>query len=466
MPNELGGIKLPCPQVISSRDGTLTKDSKMVNCFMEPTPEGGSVVKRPGTVLVLSLPTVGTPQGQFLLGGKPFCINGDVVWDTYASVSYPITGVTTKNQQYSVLSDAPLGTSLIKSASGLWIISNSTGTPVITKVTDANFPVLTVSGISYLDGTYYIMDNTGTVYGSALQDATTWPALNFISADATLGVGAGIVRHLNYIVAFYTHGTQFYYDAGLTPGLPLAPVGNAAWTTGAASGASIKEASDVTFFISRTRQYGKTVSRFEGLGLKKISTPFIERILNRSTLDGMASFNIKIAGHTFYGFTLTDLNITLIYDVVFEDWHLWSSTVNGVEQEFVGVNYVASETQDLFQDTSTGNVIAMTPDSYVDTTGAINVLLRTSNFTAGTSKRKRFASLFIAGDNVLTTLNVRYSDDDYITFSPYRSIAMITQRKMLQRCGMARMRAWDFLHVDNTPLRLFGIELAMKVTES
>jgi hypothetical protein len=310
------------------------------------------------------------------------------------------------------------------------------------------------------------MNSVGEVCGSYLENATIWPALNFIAADVTLGLGAGIVRHLNYLIAFYTHGTQFYYDAGLTPNLPISPVGNAAWTTGCGAGSSIKEASDITFFLSKTRQYGRTVSKFEGLSLSKISTPAIEKILNLSTLVGMTSFNIKTAGHTFYGFTLADLSVTLVFDAAFEEWHVWTSVIDGVEQCFTGVNYVASSTQDLFQDTSTGNVVAMSPAAYTDTTGPINVLIRTVNHSWNTERRKRFAAMFIGADTVASTLNVRYSDDDYNTFSPYRQIVLNGPRKMLQRCGMARARAWDILHADNTALRVFSIELNIKVAES
>lgn len=459
-------VKLPAAQVLSTRDGTLAKDSKMVNCFMEPTPEGKAAIKRPGTAYVAAFANNGLPQGQFLLGDAPFCIQNDIVYNTATGVAYPIPSVATTGQTYSVLSDVPFGNSLLKSAGGLWRILNTSGAPVITKVTDSNYPAITVAGIVYLDGTYYVMDNTGTVYGSALQDSTTWPALNFISADATLGLGAGITRHLNYIVAFYTHGTQFYYDAGLTPGLPLLSVGNAAWTTGCGAGGSIREASDITFFLSKTRQYGRTISKFEGLSLSKISTPFIERILNRSTLIGLTSFNIKTAGHTFYGFTLPDQNVTLVYDVVFDDWHVWTSVVNGVEQEFTGVNYLGSGTQDLFQDTSTGNVMAMLPTVYTDATGVIGVFIRTPNYTWGTEKRKRYAALFLAADTIDSTANVRYTDDDYQTFSVYRPIGLNGPRKMLQRCGMSRMRAWDIAHTGNTPFRLFDIELNLSMAES
>lgn len=459
--------KVQAGQPLSSRDATLTKDAKLVNCFVEQTPQGVCAVKRPGTIVVFS-PPVGVPQGQFLVQNVPHCIVDDVVYNTTTGAEYPLPNVTVAGQQYSVLSDAPLGRSFIKSASGMWQIQLATlTTPLnMTKVTDANYPPITVSGIAYLDGTYYVMDDAGFVRGSFLEDPFTWPALHFIEADVTLGVGSGIVRHLNYLIAFYTHGTQFYFDAGLTPGLPIAPAGNASWTTGCAVGASIKEASDLTLFISKTRQYGRTVSRFDGMSLSKISTPPVEKILNASTLVGTTSFNIKTAGHAFYGITLTDLSVTLVYDLTLDAWHIWTSTVAGVEQCFTGVNYLGSDTQDLFQDTSTGTVVAMSPTSYQDTTGPISTLVRTVPHSWGTLRMKRYVSMSVNADTTPSTLYVRYTDDDFTTFSPYRAVDLSTRRKMLQRCGMARSRAWDIMHSDNTPLRLFELEFNLTLGTS
>ena len=35
----------------------------------------------------------------------------------------------------------------------------------VTKITDADYPATTVRGIAYLDGTYYVMDPDGQIFG-------------------------------------------------------------------------------------------------------------------------------------------------------------------------------------------------------------------------------------------------------------------------------------------------------------
>lgn len=453
--------KIPFVQHIGTRDGTLTKDSKMVNCFAEASPVGSAAVKRPGTAAVRAT-AAGTSQGTFMVSGVPFAIQNDILYNITTGATTAITSVTVPNQQYSTVSDVPLGLSLLKSPSGLWKFDGLT----ITKVTDVNYPALTVDGVTELDGTYYVMASDGTVRGSALNDPLTWPALNFLGADSILGTGAGIQRHLNYIVAFYSRGTQFYYDAGNSPGIALGPVGNASWTTGCGVGRSIAEISDTTFFLSGTKQFGRTIQQFSGLSMAQVSNPFIEKILNRSNLSAVHSFGIKTSGHSFYVLTLVDIGVTLVYDIITSEWQQWTSVVNGVEQYFTGINYVGTAAQDLLQDTSTGTVVSMSQTLYTDTTGTINFRIVTPAYDFGTLKWKRYAAMFLLADTVSANVSLRYSDDDYQTFSVYRTVDMSSVRKMLQRCGRSRRRSWELLHTANTPLRLYSMQLDMTVGPS
>ena len=63
MPQVEKELKVPWAVPITTRDGTLTKDSKMVNAFAEIEPTGGkTIVKRPGSTYVTT--QTGTPQGQ------------------------------------------------------------------------------------------------------------------------------------------------------------------------------------------------------------------------------------------------------------------------------------------------------------------------------------------------------------------------------------------------------------------
>lgn len=461
---------------IGTRDGTLTKDAKMVNVFSELTENGRALVKRPGTAAVLAQ-TGPAAQGGFNCDGYAYYITGDRIYSIDGTFSAAIPSVTVPNDVYYTLSDVPSdtvhGTSWLKSSWGLWQFVANVGSVggTVTKVTDANYPEKTVPGIVNLDGIYYVMDITGNVRGSALDDGTTWPALNFIQADASFGVGLQISRHLNFIVAYYAKGIQLYYDANaangqVTQGTQLGPVTNASWTTGIAAGSSAVELSDIQYFTGRDKTKGVVAAQLNGLELEIISTPYIEKILSRSNTLNMRSFGLRIGGHGFYGLTLLDLGITLVYDTTMKEWQQWTSIVNNVEQFFVGVNYINGEGLDLFQNYLDGSVFKMDPTLYTDVTGPLKATSVTPIYDYGTINWKRVASAFFLGDIINTSITVSVSDDDYTTWQNPKVISLNTVKKMIQRGGRFRRRAYTMVHEDNTPLRLLDPRFDLTVLNS
>lgn len=192
----------------------------------------------------------------------------------------------------------------------------------VTHISDPDYPVSTVYGVVYLDGTVYVMNAYGQIFGSDLAAPTSWSALNAIVANAEADAALAIARQLNYIVAFKEYTMEFFYNAGNPTGSPLSKVLNAVLAMGLASVGSLAQADNTIYFMATTRQYGRTVQRLDGYTPKYISNPFIDRILNADDLEEVSSFVVKSNGHYFYALSLG--NITFVYDETTEDWHLWS----------------------------------------------------------------------------------------------------------------------------------------------
>lgn len=201
---------------------------------------------------------------------------------------------------------------------------------------------VTVPGIVYLDNTFYVMSTNAVIYGSELNDALTWNALNFIGANIEPGVGKALAKTQNYVIAFKEWSTEFFYDAANAVGSPLSTVGNGFNLIGCANGDSVANLDGMLFWVSQTRQKGRGVHMMEGLNEQQISTPDIERILNLSTLASIYSFGVKIAGHTFYVLTLVDLNLTLVFDLVSKTWAQWSSLTPGAAVNVSSINLVGT----------------------------------------------------------------------------------------------------------------------------
>lgn len=470
---------LQAPQIVSwchpigTRDGTLAKDAKMVNCFLEQTENGMALVKRPGLAMVLQQQG-SAAQGGFVCDSYAYYVTNDTIYAIDGGFSLTIPNVGLPNDQYYFLSDTPTGKTIFKNSKGMWVFTSHgphTVGGTLAQVTDVNYPLTTSPGVAYLDGIVYVMDLNGSVRGSAIDDPTTWPALNFIAADLTFGAGLQITRHLNFLIAYYSNGIQFYYDANaangvVTQGTQLGPVTNASWTTGIAAGETAVEMLDMQFFLARDRKKGVLVGQFNGVELTIISTPYVEKILSRSNMVNPKAFGLRINGHSFYGITLFDIGLTLVYDVAANQWQQWTSVVNGIEQYFVGDNYVHGEDMDLLQNILDGSVMKMDPTVYTDVTGPINVTAVTPIYDYGTINWKRVATMAFLGDTVNTSIAISHSDDDYTTWSTPRTVDMSTVRKTLQRGGRFRRRAFKMFHADNTPLRLVDARFDLTVLNS
>ena len=209
-----------------------------------------------------------------------------------------------------------------------YTFAGSATTPATGTIT-ATGGAVTVPGIVFIDGYFVVMDTNGILYTSGLNDATAWNALDFAAAQEEPGSGKAIGKTPGYVIAFKEWDLEPYYDAANAIGLPLSPVQNQMKLIGCASGDSLANLDGMLFWVSQTRQKGRGVHVMFGIDVALVSTPDIERILNLSTLETVYSFGVKIAGHTFYVLTLTDQNITLVYDAITKLWAQWSSLTLG-----------------------------------------------------------------------------------------------------------------------------------------
>jgi len=201
----------------------------------------------------------------------------------------------------------------------------NTKSKIITKVTSPNYPATTIPGLVYLDGTFYVATADSKIWGSAIEDPTTWSALNYTSAEIEPDGLVAISKSLNYLVAFGQWTTEFFYDAGNATGSPLSSVPNAFFTVGCASGTSVVRMENEVVWMSQTIQRGRQIMALSGFAPSVISTPEVDRILNADDLATVYSFSIKISGSVFYVLTLKTSAKTLVYDFSTKQWHFWTS---------------------------------------------------------------------------------------------------------------------------------------------
>lgn len=391
--------------------------------------------------------TVTTPNK--LVNGNSVTISGATL--PAFNGTFTISGVTTSSFNIPVSYSASTG--------GSWILSGCASFPL-----NNNYNL--AAGVVYLDGTVYVMTTTGRIYGSDIENVLSWNALNYTSKSSEPDGGVALSKHLNWVVAMGNWSTEFFYNSGGTyPASPLSRNDSSKLEIGCANGYSVVQFENTLMWIGQSRETGRAIYMLDGTTPIKVSTASVERYLNGDNLVVVNAFAITIAGHTFYVLNLDRTGINLIYDLNEKLWYQWSSYIatDQAETDFMGRFFASlfgvSYTLDIYN----GHLLIFDNNTYEDDGYAINTRIVTPLIDGGNSTTKFFDSLQVVADKQSTTVQIRHTDDDYNTWSNYRTVTMSDTRPLLWSLGSSRRRAFELLHTDNTGLRIEAIEL--NVTE-
>lgn len=140
-----------------------------------------------------------------------------------------------------------------------------------------------------------------------------------------------------------------------------------------------------------------------------------------------------------------------------------SITATGYDESYFPItNYASNQNLDLVLHESNGIIYSLDTTSYQDTGSPIDFLARLPVWDNGNKYRKTFSHIKPVGDLEACNVLVRYTDDDYETYSKYRRVSMASEFSMLRKLGQGRRRAWEARHTDNTPLRLESFDMDFK----
>lgn len=324
--------RIPWAQTISTRDSTMAADAIMYNYYATKNSDGRVFSERRFGLLPAFTNTAGAALGLFTFGAAVLAIIGTTFYSNGVS-----KGTVDGTSIYQFTLTGQGGTAVfLKNNSAAYTWDGST----LTHVTDANYPATTVPGVAWLDGYVFVETPGGIVVNSNLNTPATWNALNTINGSLSPDPGAAIARLYNYVAAFGTFSTTFFYDAGNTPpGSPLLPNISAVVNVGCAAGTSMVASENNLFWIGQTHQKGRKVYMMNGLSPQPISDEFIEKILNADPLTAVRAYYLEVNGGTFYVLTLTASNCTLVYNAQAGMWSRWSSSALGTAQTAAGASF-------------------------------------------------------------------------------------------------------------------------------
>jgi len=453
--------RLPLVVEPENRDDTTLKDARLVNCYTEKSKDGTyNIYKRAGT-LTQSQPSGGAANGYGVYNWK------NDIYSIFGATMYkngtPLSGTLDTTGGVYRFNQILGSTNKMFFDNGVKAYNYDPSGGIV-QVTDVNLITNRVKGSAYLDASTYVMNNTATIQASALNDTTSFPALNTLIAQIEPDGGVALAKQLVYVIAMKQWSTEVFYDAANATGSPLGAVQGAKVNFGCVNADSVQDIDGTLFWIATNRSAAPQVMAMDNLKAEIVSTKPIDRLLDELDFTNVFSWQFKDEGHKFYIVTIKNSNLTLAYDLTEKMWHQWTDT-NGNYFPVVASTYT-STLQHIWQHETNGKLYYGDRDYTNDDGNVIQCDIYTPNFDGGTKRRKQMEALeFIADKQAGSTLMVRVNDYDYdpSKWTNFRAVDLSKNQPRLTNCGTFTRRAHNLRHRSNTTMRLQAIELQLDI---
>lgn len=448
------------------RSGLIGTDQRFLNMYPEliksPISDGKKyyLKKRPGLV------QFSTPSGGPGVGRGVFYWNGgyyNVVGNTLYIGSNPLFTMSTSSGPcgFTVFEFSSGGSQLIFSDGvNLWAITTSNSFTLL-----HGYPSPHIPNPIYLDGYIFLAQkNSTTIWNSALEDPTTWPADGFINTEMYPYIIQALAKVQNYLAVITAGSVEWLYDNANATGSPLQRNAPAVSQFGTPAPGTVNQTERELILVGTTENGGRTVWMINGFQPQEIGNEPVREALDAEAdlIYTATAFTIQCAGHKWYVLNLYKNQRTLVFDFEEQMWHEWSSFLT--QACFRGIYATDSGLgTPTIQDNTTGALYQLNQFQYSDFGNAINCQVTTVKIDFDTNKRKRFFRLSLICDGPDGTsnipMNVAWSDDDYNTFVGNLTLNCNDTYPTVTQLGYARRRAFQFTFIQNYPLRLESFEV-------
>lgn len=329
---------------------------------------------------------------------------------------------------------------------GYYVLGN-----VVAEIADADFPI--PSSLTYQDGYFIITEKGfGRYYISALNDPTSWNALDYANAEGLPDNGVRVFMDHRELLNFQEESIEPYQNTG-NADFPFQRIEGAFIETGLYAKDSVAKLDNSVcwladdFSIKRMVNYTPVV-----IGPENLS-----RIIGAYTVKSDAfAFSYKDSGNAFYAITFPTANATWVYNAATNAFHQWSSGMTEGRHRsnchcfFGGKNLVG--------DMENGKIYELSNSTYTDDGETIR-RKRISPPLYDPEQRSKltYPKLevefkagvgLLAGQGSDPQAMLRYSDDNCRTWSneKWRSIGQIGKykdRAIWHKLGSSRVRNFE-----------------------
>ena len=311
------------------RSLSLTAASDVaINVFPETRRSEGGVKERwlfgtPGRRVIATSAGTGC-RGLYRINGRTFVTVGTTLSEVNVTTGALTTlgTIADNGEPVSYASNGQGGDQVaIVGGNELKVLNTSTNTLSASVTLPFAGPVMVV----FIDG-YFLVNqrNSALLWYSALEDGTTWDALDFIARSGTADTIVGLGVSQNRVWVFGTATTTLYYDSG-DADTPFLPYPGSVVTIGAITPWAIQQRQDIFTWLAQDDTGAPHVVKASGgPAPTTISTPPIEHWLAGCTsLTSAEALSYRQDGHAFFALTCPDSPEdvrTYVWDDVEQEW--------------------------------------------------------------------------------------------------------------------------------------------------
>lgn len=332
-----------------------------------------------GTPGLEQLATSGTLEnenrGSHEMAGKPYFVNGDrlyrldeTVVDSTATYSLEFIGDIAGTARVSMADNGTQLMILVPGGNG-YIYNHVTDT--FSQITDSDF---TANGnpqfVVFIDGYFLVTTDSKKFIISAINDGTSYNALDFGTAESDPDDIVAPVVYKNQL--FISGGETFeaFQNIGGAD-FPFQRTG-LFLQKGCYAPYSLVNAQDTFMWVGGGENEGPAIWALSGNSTVKVSTTAIDSLLSKLTetqLSAIYSWAYASKGAYFIGFSLP--STTLVYDITSKRWHERKSFLSGALGAFRISSAVKAYNKIICGDSIDGRIGSLDPDVYTEYGNAI-----------------------------------------------------------------------------------------------
>lgn len=293
---------------------------RSINLFPVLDQQGKEVSALYGTPGLTLFSTAGTGsiRGNFSsANGRAFVVSGSGLYELFSDGTSSLLG--TLNSSSGIVSIDENSLQLgICDGTLVYIFTYATNAFVL--VADIDLPF--AGTITFIDS-YFVINkiNSGSFYISAINDGTSWAALDFASAESSPDNLLRVINAVGQLWLLGAKSTEIWTNTG-TASFPFARISGAKIGTGILAPHTAIEVDNSLFWVGKDNIGQGIVYRTQGFSPQRISTSAIELLIQQATdAANLRAYTYQQDGHTFYVLTGGGMSTTLVYDISTQLWH-------------------------------------------------------------------------------------------------------------------------------------------------